>query len=91
LANAQLYDHRTNTWTATGPMVQPDFAQAVRLLDGRAGGGGRTWVTLQDASLASGNIRSVTNTWSAAAVSPERYAFLLVLLPDGHVLAIGGA
>jgi N-acetylneuraminic acid mutarotase len=81
---------------ATGPMVKPRiFAQAVRLLDGRVlVAGGRN---LDDAqgrmSLSSAEIFDpATNTWSAAAeLSQARYAFVLVLLPDGQALAIGGA
>ena len=95
--DAQLYDPRTNTWTATGPMVQPCiFSQSARLPDGRvlvAGG------TLLNQSvppipiLASAEIYNPTsNVWTSAAdLSQARYNHVLVPLPDGQVLAVGGA
>lgn len=94
--DALLYDPQTNTWADTGPMVAPRiFAQITKLLDGRvlvAGG-----MTLKDAPVlrmtASVEIYNPTsNTWaSAASLSRPRYAFILTLLPDGQVWAIGGA
>jgi N-acetylneuraminic acid mutarotase len=94
--DALLYDPQTNAWTATEPMVKPgSFAQSVQLLDGRiliAGG-----MPLKDAAsltmTASAEVYDPTsNMWTAVPpLSQPRYAFVLVLLPDGHVLAIGGA
>lgn len=93
--DALLYDPQTNTWTATRPMVKPRaFAQSVQLSDGRVlvvGG-----MALENAAsskmTASAEVYEPTsNTWMAVtALSQPRYAFGLVLLPDGQVLAIGG-
>jgi N-acetylneuraminic acid mutarotase len=93
--DAFLYDPRTNTWTITGPMIQPPIlAQSVRLLDGRvlvAGGfvgGGPVPQVLANVEI----YDPVSNTWTAAApLSEARYAFDLVLLPDGRALALDGA
>jgi hypothetical protein len=94
--NALLYDPKTNNWTVTGPMVKPRiFAQSVLLPDGRvliAGG-----MALEDEPAlrmsASAEIYDPdSNTWTAvASLSQARYLFVLALLPDDQVLAVGGA
>jgi N-acetylneuraminic acid mutarotase len=93
--DALLYDPQTNAWTATGPMVEPrHFGKAARLPDGRvlvAGG----VIMANDAdpqTTASVEIYDpASNTWAAAApLSQPRYAFVLALLPQGQVLAVGG-
>jgi N-acetylneuraminic acid mutarotase len=91
-----LYDANLDAWTVTGPMINPRVqAQSIRLPDGRvlvAGG-----MTLKDAQAlkmsASAEIYDpASNSWTAAAsLSQPRYAFILSSLPDGQVLAIGGA
>lgn len=94
--DAVLYDPQTNTWVVTGPMVKPRiWAQSVQLHDGRvlvAGG-----MALEDMPTntftASVEIYDpASNTWSATSpLSQPRYAFSLELLPNGQVLAVGGA
>jgi N-acetylneuraminic acid mutarotase len=94
--NALVYNPQTNTWTATGPMVKMRIqAQSVRLPDGRvlvAGG-----ITLEDVSLLKMSAKTeiydpASNAWTATAdLSQARYNHVLVLLPDGQVLAVGGA
>ena len=94
--DALLYDPQASTWAVTGPMVKPRiWAQSVRLGDGRvlvAGG-----MTLEDMPAntlsASAEIYNpATNAWSAAlAMAQPRYSHVLVLLPGGQVLALGGA
>ena len=93
--DALLYDPQKNTWTTTGPMIQaPLLAQSVRLLDGRVlVAGGFVAGELVPRVIASAEIYDpVSNTWTdAASLSEARYAYNLVLLPGGQVLAIDGA
>ncbi len=93
--DAMLYDPQTNSWTATGPMVTPrNFGASVRLLDGRVlVAGGFTYENPVPKIWASTEIYDpVSNTWTAAAdLAQARYTHVLVLLPDGQVLAVGGA
>ena len=94
--DALLYDPQTNTWTATGSMVNPrSSAQSVLLPDGRvlvAGG-----MPLKNArNLKMTNSAEIydpaLNKWkSVGSLSQPRYAFGLMLLPNGKVLAIGGS
>jgi N-acetylneuraminic acid mutarotase len=82
-------------------MIDPRImGQSVRLPDGRVlvVGGINLEDTLFDAhirkmSSSSAEIYDPTsNNWTVAAdLSQGRYAFTLALLPDGQVLAIGGA
>lgn len=93
--NALLYNPQTNTWTATGPMMKMRIqAQSVRLPDGRvlvAGGitEGDQWIPKMSASAEIYD--PVSNTWVAVAdLSQARCIHVLVPLPDGQVLAVGG-
>lgn len=91
-----LYDPLTDSWKATNPMVEPrHFGQSVRLSDGQilVVGGAIPNGPLGQLMTTSVEIYNpVTNTWRAAAPLTEaRYAFVLTLLPNGTVLAIGGA
>jgi N-acetylneuraminic acid mutarotase len=91
-----VYDPQTNKWTATGPMAAPRHsAQSVRLPNGRvlvAGG-----FLLEDPSDQKMTTRveiydPVSNTWpSATDLAEARFAFIMISLPSGQVLAIGGA
>ncbi|HSN74672.1 MAG TPA: kelch repeat-containing protein [Anaerolineae bacterium] len=93
--DAWLYDPQTDTWTATGPMVTPRLDSAsVRLPDGRVlVSGGFTYEDPVPKIWASTEIYDpASNTWTAAAnLAQARYTHALVLLPDGQVLAVGGA
>ena len=94
--DAVVYDPEKNIWTATGPMSQPRiFAQAALLPNGRvfvASG-----ILLEDSSnkTMTNSVEvydPTTNTWSFAAnLAEARYAFVLTSLPNGQLLAIGGA
>ena len=93
--DAQIYDPHTNTWTATGPMVKPRwYGQSVRLPDGRVLVTGGTLLNQPvPPILAIAEIYDpVSNAWTAAAdLAQARFTHTLVLLPDGQVLAVGGA
>lgn len=89
---AELYDPVTNTWTETGSMTMPrSGAGAVTLPDGEvfvAGGVSTTGLT-ETAEL----YDPATGTWSIAASMhyPRNLARgMLVLLPSGAVMAVGG-
>jgi len=93
-SDALLYDPRANTWSTAGAMVWPRAqAPMIKLLDGRvlAVGG----LSLPGDPLPTVGVEIYdpsTNTWTAAAsLAQPRYAHLLALLPDGQVLAVGGA
>ena len=92
--DAMLYDPQTNTWTATGPMVKPrQFGTTVRLPDGRVlVAGGLSYADPTPVIWASTEIYDpASNTWTAAAaLAQARYSHILILLPDGQVLAIAG-
>jgi N-acetylneuraminic acid mutarotase len=92
--DALLYNPHTDTWRATRSMPwQATQAQMVKLPDGRvllAGG-----LTSSEYPTASGKAEiydPARNIWSkAASLSQPRFAFNLVPLPHGQVLAVGGA
>jgi N-acetylneuraminic acid mutarotase len=90
-----VYDPEKNTWTATGPMSRPRiFAQSVLLPNGQvlAASG----ILLEDSSnqVMTNSVEvydPISNTWAFAANMAEaRYAFILILQPNGQVLAVGG-
>jgi N-acetylneuraminic acid mutarotase len=94
--DAFLYDPNANTWTVTAPMVtQRANAGSVQLKDGRvlvAGGiaadGSPVWHMIANAEI----YDPASNTWAAtASLSEARHAYILTLLPNGQVLAVGGA
>jgi hypothetical protein len=96
LASAEVYDPATQSWNLTGSMTTPrDWLSMVRLADGRvlAAGGLDLNRSPADAALPSADIYDpATGTWTATAdMSTKRWGFALVALPDGRVLAAGGA
>lgn len=93
--DAFIYDPKANNWTVTSPMItQRAFAGSVQLKDGRvlvAGGiaadGSPVWHMIANAEI----YDPASNIWSAAtSLSEARYAYVLTLLPNGLVLAVGG-
>jgi phage baseplate assembly protein gpV len=96
IGDALLYDPQANTWTVTGPMISPRiWAQSVRLQDGRvlvAGGMTLEEMPANKLSASAEIFDPATSAWTAAAAMMQpRYSHFLVLLPDGQVLALGGA
>ena len=93
--DALLYDPQANTWAAAGTMVKPrHFSQSVRLLNGTVLVAGGVIISSDAAPQATASVEiydPASNTWAAAApLSQPRYAFVLALLPQGQVLAVGG-
>jgi Kelch motif protein/galactose oxidase-like protein len=91
-----VYDPQTNTWTRTGPMVSPRHSpQSVRLPNGQvlvAGGFPLDDPSNQKMTTSTEIYDPVSNTWKPAAdLTEARYTFILISLPNGQVLAIGGA
>ena len=93
--DAFLYDPKENNWTVTAPMdKQRAYAGSVQLKDGRilvAGGiaadGTPVWHTIANVEI----YDLASNTWSKiASLSEARYGYVLSLLPNGQVLAVGG-
>ena len=92
--DAVIFNPSANTWTATGPMVsQRTQAPMVVLSDGRVLAAGGLGLPGDPVALASAEwFDPATNAWTPAAPLAEpRYAHSLLLLPDGQVLAVGGA
>ena len=91
---AVLYDPQTNRWSPTTPMNAPRlFIASVKLPNGDvlAAGG----VTIGGSALPTSNkveiYNPASNTWRVAAdMNQARYGFVLVALPNGQALAIGG-
>ena len=92
--DAVIFDPSANTWAATGPMVSPRAqAPMVKLSDGRVLAAGGLSLPGDPITLASAErFDPATNAWTPVAPLAEpRYAHSLLLLPDGQVLAVGGA
>jgi Galactose oxidase, central domain len=98
LAVAELFDPATQTWTRAGDLSMPRYSHAVTLLPGGgvlATGGtvqfGR-YPNLRYAILASTErFDPNTATWSSDAdLNTARTGHTATLLPDGHVLIVGG-
>ena len=92
LAEAEIYDPQTGTWTATAPMTQDRVGFTLTLLsDGRvlaAAGVTRP----KNTALSSAEIYDpATGTWTdAGTMNARRWNHRAVLLPNGSVLIVGG-
>lgn len=91
LASAEIYDPKTETWTATGAMLQDRVQFTVTLLlDGRVlavGGSRPPHTALADAEF----YDPASGTWSSAGrMKTGRWNHRAVLMPDGTVLVVGG-
>ncbi len=93
---AELYDPANNTWRGTGAMTYAAGAQILQpLQDGRVlaiGGAVLAGITNVASTNASTVYNPSTGTWAAAGVMRDSRALpAVVRLPNGKVLAIGGA
>ena len=94
---AEIFDPRTGTWTATGPMVAPHAKHTVTaLLDGRVlvvGGEGRVGGVNGNPVTTSEIFDPATGRWTATGTAlPEvTYNHSATRLRDGRVLVAGGA
>ena len=89
--DAEIYDARTNSFTATGNMVGAFISRmSVRLTDGRvliAGGADNASHATVGAELYDPTTGTFTVTGS---LNTKRYAAAASLLPNGKVLIVGG-
>jgi len=95
LASAELYDPAKGKWTLTDSMTVPrDGHDAVLLQNGQVLVAGGINSTLpMCGTLASAELYDPSNgTWTpTGGMTTGRYSFTLTLLPNGEVLAAGGA
>jgi len=94
--DAFVYDPKANSWRVTDPMVnQRGLAESIVLKNGRVFVAGGTAADGEPVLNVIGSAEiydPVSNTWSqAASLSEARFAYVLTMLPNGSVLAVGGA
>jgi N-acetylneuraminic acid mutarotase len=95
LASAELYDPVSETWTATGSMVEARDGQTATLLaDGTVlvAGGQSAFGNEGQGILATAELYDpISRTWTGTAeMSEARYGHMATLLLDGQVLVSGG-
>lgn len=94
-SSAELYDADKGTWSATGSMAESRFKHtAVLLASGEVlVAGGTSTEPSNDRALASAEIYNpVAGTWrTVGSMTTGRELVQSLLLPDGKVLAVGGA
>ncbi len=94
--NALIYDPMADAWTPTVPMIQPRyFAESTPLSDGRilVVGGLSLEALPERRTITSAEIYDphIEKWIPAGNLAQPRYAFQLIQLADGQVLAIGGS
>ena len=95
-SGAELYNPATGTWAPTGSMTTARFGHTATLLpNGQVlvAGGDGACVNFSCPVLASAELYNpATGTWSATgSMTVARYGHTATLLPNGQVLAAGGA
>ena len=95
-SSAELYNPATGTWTATGGMTTARFGHTATLLpNGQvlAAGGEGSCVNGSCTILSSAELYNpATGTWTGTGgMTTARYGHTATLLPNGQVLAAGGA
>lgn len=95
LSSAEVYNSSIGKWTHTGSMTVPrEGHNAALLSNGQVlVAGGINATTNGCTTLATAELYNPsTGKWTATgSMSTGRYSFVLVALPDGQVLAAGGA
>ncbi|MEP7039944.1 MAG: kelch repeat-containing protein [Chloroflexota bacterium] len=99
LASAEIFDPTTNTWAATGSMLEPRGGRGIGVLAGLtatlldngtvlvAGGEGPFYTPLASAEI----YNPATGAWTAtSAMSTAREFHTATLLANGLVLVVGG-
>jgi len=94
LASAELYDPSSETWTATGSLANARYKHTATLLpNGQVlVAGGFAGAGLLVHPLASSELYDpASGNWTATHVlATARYSHTATLLPNGHVLIVGG-
>jgi N-acetylneuraminic acid mutarotase len=95
-SGAELYNPATGTWTPTGSMTTARFGHTATLLQNGqvlVAGGDGTCVSGSCPVLATAELYNpATGTWTpTGSMSAGRYSHTATLLPNGQVLAAGGA
>jgi len=94
IANADLYDPTTNSWTATTMSRQRTGHAAAKLPDGTVivCGGAEGLVSAAVTLDAIARFLPATNTWSdLGAMTTTRVGHSAVVLPDGMLVILGGS
>ncbi len=93
VANADIYNPATNTWTATTMAASRAFHSATRLPDGRVvvAGGAQGTLTTPTAIAGVEVFNPATNGWAGApALTGPRGGHGAALTPDGLLVLFGG-
>jgi hypothetical protein len=99
IASAELYNPADGTWSQTAPLTIPREVLQMKVLhDGSvlaAGGLNNNYVfatTLSSCQVYTFNSTSMTGSWSdLGPMATARFGFQMTVLPNGDVLAAGGA